>query len=85
MKDAKHEDELKTFEKNEVHTQFKWGVLYCAKDQKDENSMWHNQQTSEAFEEFLSLLGDKIVLQGWKGYNGGLDTNSTLLYHFVSR
>jgi len=95
VKESKHEDELKSFEKNEVqnfnysgsyscltaviqvHMNFKWGVLYCGKGQKDENDMWHNQTGSEAFQEFLSILGDRVTLQGFKGYNGGLDTTST--------
>lgn len=75
VKDEKHEAELKTFESNEVHTKFKWGVLYCKKGQTDENAMFQNCDTSPQFEQFLRLLGDRVQLHGFSGYNGGLDTN----------
>lgn len=77
IKDEKHEDELRLFEANEVHTKFKWGVLYCKKGQVDENDMFQNRETSPQFEEFLKVLGDRVPLQGFKEYNGGLDTNSS--------
>jgi hypothetical protein len=30
---------------------------------------------SDQFNEFLTLLGDKITLQGWDGFKGGLSVN----------
>lgn len=33
-------------------------------------------ETSQEFEEFLSFLGDRIKLNGFKGFNGGLDVKS---------
>ncbi len=31
---------------------------------------------SQAFQEFLDLIGDQIELKGWPHYRGGLDVNS---------
>lgn len=42
--------------------------------------MLKNRDHTPAFDEFLELLGDKVELQGWEGYNGGLDTSSTYLF-----
>jgi hypothetical protein len=33
------------------------------------------EESSEAFDRFLGLLGDKVTLEGWKGYRGDLDVN----------
>jgi len=48
--------------------------LYCKKGQKTEGEMFGNENGSEAFEEFLNVLGDKIQLKGWEGFRGGLNT-----------
>lgn len=33
-------------------------------------------ETSPVYEEFLSVLGQKIELKGWTNYRGGLDVKS---------
>lgn len=33
-------------------------------------------EASADYEAFLGLLGQKIILKNWTGYNGGLDTTS---------
>lgn len=33
------------------------------------------EETSEQFERFLKLMGDKIELAGWQGYRGDLDVS----------
>ncbi|KAF2076383.1 hypothetical protein CYY_002288 [Polysphondylium violaceum] len=68
--------QLTNFESKNIHKNFKFGVLYCKDDQgADENDMYSNNadQTSEAFQEFLKVLGEKVPLQGWLKYRGGLD------------
>jgi len=54
-------------------------VLYCKDEQTKESEMFCNVQTSPEYDEFLDFLGDRIQLQGWTGYRGGLDVknNST--------
>lgn len=76
VKDDKHPTELRTFESNESHVRFKWGVLYCKKGQSTENEMFQNTETSERFTQFLRVLGEETTLLGFKGYHGGLDTTS---------
>lgn len=34
-------------------------------------------ETSKDFEEFLDFLGDRVKLDGWRGFRGGLDVRST--------
>ena len=41
------------------------------------------EKGSAEFEEFLNFLGEKIALQGWAEYNGGLDVKSTYSHFFV--
>lgn len=74
VKETKHIDELLMFEKNEVQTKFKWGVLYVKHGQKEEDAMFANNKMSPRFVEFLEALGDKVALKDFEGYNGGLDT-----------
>jgi len=66
--------QLTNFESKNIHKNFKFGVLYCRDEQgADENEMYSNNETSEAFQEFLKVLGEKVPLQGWLKYRGGLD------------
>lgn len=37
----------------------------------------HTEYGSENFEEFLSVLGEKIRLKGWERFRGGLDVKGT--------
>eukprot|EP01091_Cochliopodium_minus_P015967 TRINITY_DN5830_c0_g1_i1.p1 TRINITY_DN5830_c0_g1~~TRINITY_DN5830_c0_g1_i1.p1 ORF type:complete len:1144 (-),score=329.28 TRINITY_DN5830_c0_g1_i1:370-3801(-) len=54
---------------------YKFGVIYLKEDQvADENSIFQNNVTTPAFEKFLSQLGEKIKLKGWKDYAGCLNT-----------
>jgi len=79
-------DTLVTFEKSNIVKSYKFGVLYRAEGQEEENDMFCNQHGSEAFEEFLDFLGDRIKLKGWDKYRGGLDTkNDTTGTHTVYR
>lgn len=38
-------------------------------------------QTSDAFEQFLNIIGDRVTLKDWPAYAGGLDTVCTHAYH----
>ncbi|ELR19059.1 GTPase activating Rap/RanGAP domainlike 3, putative [Acanthamoeba castellanii str. Neff] len=70
-KELLHHEDLK---KREVRC-YKIGVLYAKEGQKSEEEILGNQESSEAFDRFLELLGDKVTLEGWKGYRGDLDVN----------
>jgi len=67
------EQKLIRFEKQQIVTNYKFGVLYCKAGQTDENQMYFNDSTSPAFEEFLSFLGERVELKGWNFFRGGLD------------
>jgi hypothetical protein len=53
-----------------------FGVLYCRTGQTDEDS-WYSNSSSPEFEEFLQYLGEKVKLQGFTRYRGGLDVKCT--------
>lgn len=71
---------LLEFEKQDIVTRYKFGLLYVREGQKDENEMFSNggeDVPSEEFEEFLSFIGEKVKLEGWNKFKGGLDGQST--------
>ncbi|XP_066098240.1 signal-induced proliferation-associated 1-like protein 3 isoform X3 [Saccopteryx bilineata] len=57
----------------------KVGILYCRAGQSSEEEMYNNEEAGPAFEEFLSLLGEKVCLKGFSKYAAQLDvkTDST--------
>ena len=57
-------------------TGFKFGVLYAARKQSKETEFFCNNETSPMFEEFVAFLGDRIELDGWEGFRGGMDVRS---------
>jgi len=66
-------DDLLKYEKNEVTTKYKFGLLYCKENQVTEESIYNNVITSPDYMEFLSFIGDTVELKGWKKYDGELD------------
>jgi len=60
---------------------FKFGVLYAKEGQTKEDEMFSNVETSPAFDEFLNFLGDRLNLNNWKGFRGGLDVRSGTTGH----
>eukprot|EP01122_Echinamoeba_exundans_P011084 TRINITY_DN428_c1_g1_i1.p1 TRINITY_DN428_c1_g1~~TRINITY_DN428_c1_g1_i1.p1 ORF type:complete len:1357 (+),score=281.76 TRINITY_DN428_c1_g1_i1:175-4245(+) len=63
-------------EKNQFKriSQHKIGILYVKEGQTTEEAVLGNRSGSERFEDFLKFLGRKIELQGYEGFDGGLDT-----------
>jgi len=61
-----------------VVTKYKFGLLYAKEGQKDENEMFSNvhETCSKDYEEFLEFIGERITLQGWSKYRGGLDVKN---------
>ncbi|OWK15744.1 hypothetical protein Celaphus_00004462 [Cervus elaphus hippelaphus] len=57
----------------------KVGILYCKAGQSTEEEMYNNEEAGPAFEEFLSLIGEKVCLKGFTKYAAQLDvkTDST--------
>lgn len=54
----------------------KVGILYCRAGQSSEEEMYNNEEAGPAFEEFLSLLGEKVCLKGFTKYAAQLDVKS---------
>ncbi|KAJ6244461.1 rap gtpase-activating protein [Anaeramoeba flamelloides] len=52
---------------------YKIGVLYAGEGQTTSKQYLSNTKSSQDFEEFLEILGDKIELYGWNKFKGGLD------------
>jgi hypothetical protein len=76
VKSMSIQDELfKLEEKTAIRTRFyKFGVIYSRAGQKTEEEMFGNRLGSDEFNRFLAILGDKVLLKNWEGFNAGLDT-----------
>jgi len=68
-----HQD-LVEYESKFITHRYKFAVLYVKDGQTDENEIFANPKGSEEFDEFLQVMGKKVLLRGFKGYKGGLDT-----------
>uniref|UniRef100_A0A673AF82 Rap1 GTPase-activating protein 2-like n=1 Tax=Sphaeramia orbicularis TaxID=375764 RepID=A0A673AF82_9TELE len=67
-------DLITSFDEHRVSPNFKFGVLYQKDGQVSlEEDILSNNEESEEFKEFLSILGETIQLQGFTGFRGGLD------------
>jgi len=73
VEDQELDKDLIKFEESEAIMKYKFGVLYLKEGQTTENELFANDSPSKTFQTFLSLIGDKIKLHGFKGYVGGLD------------
>ena len=57
-----------------MKSELKVGVIYVKEGQYTEEEILDNNDHSESFDEFLTILGDKVKLKGFDKYKGGLDT-----------
>eukprot|EP00094_Tigriopus_californicus_P006667 TCALIF_06419-PA protein Name:"Similar to RAP1GAP Rap1 GTPase-activating protein 1 (Homo sapiens)" AED:0.07 eAED:0.08 QI:0/0/0/0.33/1/1/3/0/889 len=62
------------YDEHVLDNSFKFGLIYQKLGQITEEALFGNRQHSTAFDEFMSILGQKISLADHKGYRGGLDT-----------
>ncbi|CAI5796743.1 GTPase-activating 1-like isoform X1 [Podarcis lilfordi] len=76
------------FDEHVISNNFKFGVIYQKPGQTTEEEVFSNTEESLGFLEFLDILGDRIQLQDFRGFRGGLDvtrgqTGSESIYtHF---
>ncbi|KAK2846958.1 hypothetical protein Q5P01_009957 [Channa striata] len=63
------------YDEHEVNNTFKFGVIYQKFGQTSEEELFGNNEETPAFKEFLSILGENIELQDFKGFRGGLDVS----------
>uniref|UniRef100_A0A913I4Q0 Rap-GAP domain-containing protein n=1 Tax=Strongyloides stercoralis TaxID=6248 RepID=A0A913I4Q0_STRER len=52
---------------------YKFGIIYQKFAQSTEEELFGNASVDESFNEFLSILGERVQLKGFEGYRGGLD------------
>ncbi|TFJ98487.1 Rap1 GTPase-activating protein 1 [Platysternon megacephalum] len=62
-----------TFDEHVLSNHFKFGVIYQKLGQTSEEELFGTTEESLAFVEFLDFLGQKVQLQDFKGFRGGLD------------
>lgn len=66
-------DLIQAFDEHRMSPNFKFGVLYQKDKQLTEEEILGNNEESDDFKEFLSILGETIKLEGFTGFRGGLD------------
>ncbi|CAB4059158.1 Signal-induced proliferation-associated 1-like protein 1,Rap1 GTPase-activating protein 2,Rap1 GTPase-activating protein 1,GTPase-activating protein DDB_G0291510 [Lepeophtheirus salmonis] len=57
-----------------IKSELKVGVIYVKENQSTEEEILNNNHHTPNFDEFLSIIGDKVRLKGLDRYKGGLDT-----------
>ncbi|KAM8927901.1 rap1 GTPase-activating protein 1 [Pelodytes ibericus] len=62
-----------TFDEHVINNNFKFGVIYQKTGQTSEEELFSTTEESAAFGEFLDVLGERVQLQDFKGFRGGLD------------
>ncbi|XP_055930651.1 uncharacterized protein LOC129960928 isoform X2 [Argiope bruennichi] len=67
-------DELLKLDQVFIKTELKVGVILVREGQQSEEQILDNQSHTPLFDEFLSILGDRIRLKGFDKYKGGLDS-----------
>lgn len=73
IKSADFPFSLLTVERKLRLQHMKFGVLYVKPGQTTDDEILSNNETITAFTEFLDFLGERIVLEGWNKFSGGLD------------
>ncbi|VDK37281.1 unnamed protein product [Gongylonema pulchrum] len=53
---------------------YKFGIIYQRFGQTTEEELFGNATRSDAFDEFLNIIGERVELRNFEGYRGGLDT-----------
>ncbi|XP_072516382.1 signal-induced proliferation-associated 1-like protein 2 isoform X3 [Salminus brasiliensis] len=69
-------EQLLKLDQQGLSYQHKVGILYCQAGQSTEEEMYNNKSGSPAFEEFLDLLGQRVLLKGFTKYRAQLDNKS---------
>ncbi|XP_063605738.1 rap1 GTPase-activating protein 1-like isoform X4 [Penaeus indicus] len=63
-----------SYDEHVLVNHFKFGLIYQRAGQTTEEQLFGNKTHSAAFEEFLSLMGQRVKLRDHEGFKGGLDT-----------
>lgn len=69
--------DIRLLDKKHAREVMKMAILYVGPGQEDEQSILHNTNGSQLYDEFVESLGWEIDLATHPGYLGGLERNST--------
>ncbi|XP_071043931.1 uncharacterized protein [Parasteatoda tepidariorum] len=67
-------DELLKLDQVFIKTELKVGIILVKEGQSTEEQILDNHENTELFDDFLTILGDRIRLKGFDKYKGGLDS-----------
>ncbi|KAI9354879.1 hypothetical protein DFJ73DRAFT_297553, partial [Zopfochytrium polystomum] len=73
VQDRKIEKCITELDEIKSSTSLKVGVLLCKEGQTREEEFFSNEHGSARFDKFLEVLGNRVELQGYTGFLGGLD------------
>ncbi|KAG8448749.1 hypothetical protein GDO86_015713 [Hymenochirus boettgeri] len=76
MNSSKVTEQLLKLDEQGLCRKHKVGILYCKAGQSSEEEMYNNENAGPGFEEFMSLLGEKVCLRGFSKYAAQLDTKT---------
>ncbi|XP_018420572.1 PREDICTED: signal-induced proliferation-associated 1-like protein 3 [Nanorana parkeri] len=76
LNSSKVTEQLLKLDEQGLFRKHKVGILYCKAGQSSEEEMYNNESAGPAFEEFLTLLGEKVCLRGFQKYAAQLDTKT---------
>ncbi|EDV24147.1 uncharacterized protein TRIADDRAFT_26628 [Trichoplax adhaerens] len=68
-------DLITKYEEHNLIHNYKFGIFTQRFGQTKEEEYFGNEQQSPALTEFLNLIADRVTLEGFKGFAGGLDVN----------
>eukprot|EP00842_Homolaphlyctis_polyrhiza_P005122 jgi/Hompol1/5610/HPOL_002234-RA len=75
IEDKSIEQKILALDELRYCAKYKFGVLVVMPGQTTDDEYFSNASSSEGYERFLRILGDRIELKGFKGFAGGLDTS----------
>lgn len=67
-------DMIVAYDEHVLVNHFKFGLVYQKWAQTSEEQLFANRSHSPAFDEFLSVIGQRVRLKDHEGFKGGLDT-----------
>ena len=80
LSDAALSAALADYETKLLEKRHKFGVLFIRNGQTNEDQWYQNTETTPDFEQFLDILGERIVLKGWPKYAAGLNTKEVRFF-----
>ncbi|KAI9184022.1 hypothetical protein H9P43_003075 [Blastocladiella emersonii ATCC 22665] len=74
LRTTRVERDLVKLDEIRLTAQLKIGMLFMHRGQTHEEQVFGNRTHTHAFDAFLDVVGDRVELAGFEGFDGGLDT-----------